>query len=187
MGLIINTFIMTSKEYVIALLKTPPPELYAGQICMLMIGIGISLWLFGIKKGIKASALLLFVFYGLYMICITVVYRHQLSESRMNLIPLWSYKAIMNGKILLIKEIIMNIVAFIPIGVMIPIFYKKALWWQIVLVGSMVSVSVELLQYYYKRGLCEFDDVFHNTLGSLIGYGLFLLTTLVVRRFISKH
>ena len=33
-----------------------------------------------------------------------------------------------------------------------------------------LSLCVELLQLVLKRGLCEFDDVFHNVLGSMVGY-----------------
>lgn len=32
------------------------------------------------------------------------------------------------------------------------------------------SVFIEATQYFTGRGLCEFDDVFHNTLGACIGF-----------------
>ncbi len=67
--------IMTPKEYVILLLKLTPPELYAGLICMLVIGVLASFWLCGGKRGLQASALIFFVVYGIFMICITVIYR----------------------------------------------------------------------------------------------------------------
>lgn len=178
---------MTSENYIVSLMKTAPPELYAGLICMLVIGIVVSFWLYGIKKGIQVSALIFFVVYGIYMIGITVVYRHQFAESRINLMPFWSYAAIMNGKNELIKQILMNVLAFVPIGAALAQGLKKAAWWQIVLAGSMVSVCVELLQYHYRRGLCELDDVIHNTLGCMIGYGLYYFTTSLVRRLSLKH
>ena len=166
---------MTSKEYVLLLLKSTPPELYAGLICMLVIGILASFWLYGIKKGIQASALIFFVVYGILMICITVVYRRQFHETHINLMPFWSYTAIMNGKDELIKQIIMNVLAFVPIGASLALGLKKAAWWQVLLPGCMVSVCVELMQYYYKRGLCEIDDVMHNSIGCLIGFLLMIL------------
>ena len=38
--------------------------------------------------------------------------------------------------------------------------------------GFVFSSVIELSQLVLKRGLCEFDDVFHNTLGCVIGYGV---------------
>lgn len=178
---------MTPKEYVILLLKSTPPELYAVLICMLLIGLLVSFWLCGGKRGLKVSALIFFVVYGIFMICITVIYRRQFHQSHINLMPFWSYAAITSGKDELIKQIIMNVLAFVPIGASLALGLKKAVWWQVLLLGCMVSVCVELLQFFYKKGLCEIDDVFHNALGCLIGYGLFLLTTLMVRRFSVKH
>ena len=40
------------------------------------------------------------------------------------------------------------------------------------MVGFIFSSVIELSQLLLKRGLCEFDDVFHNTLGCVIGYGV---------------
>jgi glycopeptide antibiotics resistance protein len=34
----------------------------------------------------------------------------------------------------------------------------------------MFSAAIEITQYFTGRGLCEFDDVFHNTLGACIGF-----------------
>lgn len=48
-----------------------------------------------------------------------------------------------------------------------------------ILIGFSVSISLELLQFYSARGLTEFDDVFHNTLGTaagaLVGLGVIAL------------
>lgn len=37
---------------------------------------------------------------------------------------------------------------------------------------ALHSVSIESLSYITHRGFSEFDDVFHNTLGTLIEYEL---------------
>lgn len=39
--------------------------------------------------------------------------------------------------------------------------------------GFSFSVCIEFLQLVWKRGTCEFDDIFHNTLGCMIGYGIY--------------
>ncbi len=38
-----------------------------------------------------------------------------------------------------------------------------------------ISFCIETLQLLFKRGFAEFDDVFHNVLGCLLGYGIIVL------------
>jgi glycopeptide antibiotics resistance protein len=40
---------------------------------------------------------------------------------------------------------------------------------RIILIGFLISLTIEILQLVTKRGLFEFDDIFHNTLGVAIG------------------
>ena len=42
----------------------------------------------------------------------------------------------------------------------------------VVMAGAMLSIGIEAVQYYSCRGLCEFDDVFNNTIGAALGYVL---------------
>lgn len=39
--------------------------------------------------------------------------------------------------------------------------------------GVCLSVSIEVQQFVYKKGFSELDDVMHNTLGGMIGYGMY--------------
>ncbi len=43
----------------------------------------------------------------------------------------------------------------------------KGLWF-----GVGLSCVVDLLQLVTSRGLCEFDDVMHNAVGTVIGVGV---------------
>jgi glycopeptide antibiotics resistance protein len=43
---------------------------------------------------------------------------------------------------------------------------------RVALLGFLTSFTIELLQLILKRGLFEFDDMFHNTIGVGIGYGV---------------
>ena len=42
------------------------------------------------------------------------------------------------------------------------------------LIGGGFSVLIETLQFFLKRGFAEFDDVFHNGLGCMIGFGVYV-------------
>ena len=60
---------------------------------------------------------------------------------------------------------------FAPIGVLTGHLWKwKGLW-----VSAGLSIAIELLQFITARGLCEFDDVFHNVIGAVIGIGIVMI------------
>ena len=60
---------------------------------------------------------------------------------------------------------------FIPIGVLTGLNWK----WKGLLVAAGLSMGIEVLQLISQRGLCEFDDVIHNTVGAAIGVGLVMM------------
>lgn len=82
----------------------------------------------------------------------------------------------MNGKKYLIKEHYLNVALFIPLGMLIWLVMKRKVWWKALVFGCAMSFLIEVMQLVMKRGLCEFDDVMHNTLGCMVGYGLFAIT-----------
>lgn len=64
----------------------------------------------------------------------------------------------------------MNVLVFIPAGVLLSIVFKK--WYVALPIGVFLSVTVEMLQLLLAKGYCEIDDVIHNSLGCLLGIGL---------------
>ena len=48
--------------------------------------------------------------------------------------------------------------------------------------GAILSTIVEISQFATKRGLCETDDVIHNTLGCLLGYLIAIAIGATVKR-----
>lgn len=45
----------------------------------------------------------------------------------------------------------------------------------IITVGLLVSASTEIMQYIFSKGLFEIDDLFNNTIGTVVGVLLFKL------------
>ena len=102
----------------------------------------------------------------------TIIFRPINNEKTYDFTLFWSYKAILDGESFLLAENIMNVLVFIPIGLLIEMGFSKWTWWKVIGVGCLISVSIEFLQYFFRRGFSEFDDVFHNTFGCVIGYGI---------------
>ena len=76
---------------------------------------------------------------------------------------------------LLPVENIMNVVVFVLVVILTAlVIYNKLKVFKvglfIVALGLFISSSIEALQFFLKRGFSELDDVFHNTLGCLIGF-----------------
>lgn len=78
----------------------------------------------------------------------------------------WSYRQIFD-KTKLAQEILNNIWLFVPLGVMLYRLVPNKL---IIVILILLSISIEFIQYWMKLGLCEWDDVFSNSLGGFIGY-----------------
>lgn len=119
-----------------------------------------------------------------YLVLCSTVIRRSVKETHLTkFMPFWNYMDIWNknsypdGLI----EVILNIVMFIPIGLLLSSGIRKMKWWYITIVGCCLSIIIEGLQLITSRGLCETDDVIHNTLGAMIGYALFVL----LRKFIK--
>lgn len=79
----------------------------------------------------------------------------------------WSWKAWKVQR----NQILTNVVMFVPVGV-----FAGWLWkWRGLIFAVCLSVAIEILQLITARGLCEFDDVIHNSLGAAIGVSIIVL------------
>ena len=157
--------------------------------------IGIPIYLLYIFIGI---ALLLFIcvkfwgennkifYYTLMSECViavilkTVVYRPH-TEMREDTYPFWSYIAGFDGKPALLAQIVLNVLLFIPIGFLLRCCSESKSVWITFLVGLCLSGLIETLQFLFEKGLPEVDDLFHNSLGCVLGYYLYQII-LVIRK-----
>ena len=116
--------------------------------------------------------------FGAYVFLIlaeSVLRRSATKAVTYDLTPFWSYAAVFSGDTSLLSQMIGNVVAFMPFGFLLPASNAKYTFRVAVLSGLAFSVFIEVVQFITKRGFAEFDDVFHNVLGTVIGYGLWKL------------
>lgn len=88
-----------------------------------------------------------------------------------NLIP-FAASMVVNGKIEL-REIIYNVLVFVPMGIYISIFKSKWSFLQKILPCLGVSVLFEVLQYIFAIGATDITDIIGNTLGGIIGIAMY--------------
>ena len=124
----------------------------------------------------RKASVCMFIGYVLLVLCTTIIFRTESDEMKYVLCPLGSYKSIYNR---MLAQNIMNIVLFMPIGFLAGAASRKKHVLNVVLIGVVLSLFIEVIQLISKRGICNIDDVIHNTLGCTIGYGVFRLCSLL--------
>lgn len=78
------------------------------------------------------------------------------------------------------KNTILNIILFVPMGIMLPFMWKRYNTLKATAVfGVMMSLSIELLQLFTFRAT-DINDLIANTLGTLFGYFLFRIISYLV-------
>ena len=132
---------------------------------MLAVGIAVLVWitLGKWRTGLLAGYLFL-------ILAVTVLDRRPGPKMTYELIPFWSY-----GVKSLRMEILLNILLFIPLGLLAP-------RWKTVGLAAGYSMLIELAQLVSFRGLFEFDDVIHNALGTALGVLIVLAIRWVMKR-----
>ena len=104
----------------------------------------------------------------------TLLNRNVGEEYLIEWIPFWSYYQVFAvDDSPLAWQMLYNILVFVPMGIFLPVNFQKVRKLRdVVLCTVGLSLIIEVLQLVLKLGLFEFDDLFHNTLGAVIGYGV---------------
>lgn len=121
---------------------------------------------------VMAGCYVLFIFY------MTLMYR-ETGDSRARMQLFWSYRQFFTSQSLR-KDVINNIILFIPFGALLGSMTKKC---RILLLPLVLTCGIELIQYLTGVGLCETDDIFSNTLGACIGF----FAVLQARKRLENH
>lgn len=89
----------------------------------------------------------------------------------LNLIPVVGYEA---------ADAALNVIVFVPIGILLSLILRSPRWWRIVLVGASISLSIEMTQFItaqFAHGghIADINDFLSNTLGAAAGYVIYAL------------
>lgn len=121
----------------------------------------------------KKLCLGLLIGYAFLILTETVLIRKPFIGEHIKLELFWSWKQWNVQK----EQILTNVVVFVPVGVLAGRIWR----WKGLLVAVGLSAAIEILQLVTSRGLCEFDDVFHNMIGAVIGIGI----VVVIEKMVS--
>ena len=148
--------------------------------------LAIVFWIIiGRRKGSRWLAAFILVEYLVLIVFLVLIFRPTLPERRSILTPFWSYDFSNEGYGHLHPQVILNVLVFVPVGVLLGCASDRMKWWKVLLYGASFSILIEVLQYVTRRGYAEFDDVFNNTLGCLVGFVLYAAVAWVIRLVIT--
>ena len=122
------------------------------------------------KKGFLLVSV--FVIYIAFVLYITIFSREP--DKRVAILaPFWELRKLLSTKrkVHWFLQIFLNVMLFVPLGVLCPALCRLFRSFVVMtLTALLCSVVIETVQYLTARGLAEFDDVMHNTIGSMIGF-----------------
>lgn len=75
---------------------------------------------------------------------------------------------------LAVQEILLNVLAFVPLGLCLSALERPRRIWGRVLCGTILSTAFEAIQYAFNIGSADITDVITNTFGTLCGVLLFM-------------
>ena len=154
------------RTYIVSLYQNIPTEVYDGLLSVFCLGLVVFIAWKGFKIGLRYSVALLLIEYIFLLFCSTVIFRTSGDTRQYDFHPFWSY-----SRPDLLVENIMNVIVFIPVGMILGSLLRvKGSWLVALLIGCSISITIEALQFWFMKGFSEVDDVMHNTVGCLIGW-----------------
>lgn len=152
---------------------------------LLIAVIAVSLRLSYLLKGGKKVVIykeLLYLIFILYVLCLYYIVTYQdVNYGGINLTPFKEIFRYTIGSKKFFKNIIGNIVLFIPYGYFAAYFPKNKKMVTVTFLTFLVSFSIEAIQYKIGR-VFDIDDIILNTLGGVIGYLIFIVLDSIKNR-----
>lgn len=108
-----------------------------------------------------------------------IIHKKNLPYSRVNLNPfstIWFYYAKLGNIKSALRNLLGNVVIFLPLGIFLPALFKKYGFLLTSLTALLISLSFEYIQLLTGLGSFDVDDIILNVFGAIIGYACFKTT-----------
>jgi len=129
-----------------------------------------------------------FIFY--IIIFLALLFMNRRSFRSVNMIPFRTIVSYLSGDDIVLSSfalsnVLGNIVLFIPLGVYLTLFNRDKRLYRNVLWIALISLAAEVIQYIFKIGASDIDDVILNILGGFLGIAAYR-TLLLVFKDVNK-
>lgn len=124
------------------------------------------------SKEERQPVLLCILMIYLFVVMYITLFNREIGVRRSMLEPFFEIRSMIDTKRYQywLGQIFGNLIMLFPLGVLLPMisdWFEKTK--RTALAGLTVSLFIELTQYITGRGLCELDDIVHNTMGAIAG------------------
>lgn len=108
----------------------------------------------------------IFIVLGATLFC-----RRTLPYHRIETMTFWIDSEIMKGNPgVTFLDIIFNLFLLFPMGFLIAGIFRSIKVGHILVIGLFFPFGIEVFQYILYKGISEFDDLAHNTIGCVVGW-----------------
>lgn len=150
-------------------------------VMLVGVGIYIPFLLYDGKKGMKRRlGYHLFRYFFIVTMCmilyLTILWDFPAitfhpTTHHLNLKPFgWIKRIKLYGFTRIHEQLVLNVLMFIPFGVLLPaVSASFRRWWKVFLTSLVFTISIETLQYFIGRS-ADIDDVVMNFAGGFVGW-----------------
>ena len=138
-----------------------------------LVGVGVFLSRHGQSLSLPVLGLLAVYLVGLIVLC--VFSRIGEVQTDVNGNAFLSFRqAISQGSLAPLTHFFLNMLLFVPIGVLVPLSCKGYPFrlYHVVLPAVLLSTGIECVQLFFRLGTCDIEDIIANVLGALLGFAL---------------
>lgn len=140
-------------------------------------------------KKLDTSGALAFSVLAVYLFVFTlsaIILRQPEPSARLSLDLFWAYRKWLIDKQNFFPEIAGNILIMIPVGILLPACFKKGestkkRFLFTVGIGFAISFLIELVQFLFKKGLADANDLLNNLLGIFIGFLIYIIAIKLIK------
>lgn len=80
------------------------------------------------------------------------------------------------------KQVVGNFVMLLPLGIFLPLLYRRVTnLFAVFLISLLASTTIELLQLITSFRSADIDDIFLNTLGACMGFLIYRLISFIIK------
>ncbi len=154
-------------------------QFYQVAVVFLLLGVGVFLYLLYIKKEKPKKSIIYALLFSLSMTLIIMFtllgrsYDKPVTAESMVL----SLRLIFQSDAESIIVFMFNILLFVPLGIVLK--YRKSFVF-IFVSSTVLTLVIESIQLFFKKGLFEVSDLIGNVLGAMLGALIFVGVTYVI-------
>jgi glycopeptide antibiotics resistance protein len=165
-----------------------------GLIILLIMQVFFFIKKLPVRRNLLYTALLIYIVlvFGVTLFPIPIRRRFG-NDLEYYFIPFESLKVDFRNSAYAVRNLLGNIIMFMPLGILLPLLMRKRNFWRILLISAASAVFVEFMQfligvfvgYHYRQ--VSIDDVILNLAGAILGWLIYKIIRRLIPNFVKRY